>query len=270
MTNHSSVAASGLLLLWSLLLPVRSSFGAGSAQEDLLAAAKNGDAKKVRSAIQRGADPNALGPDGWAALHVAAIRGHDKAVKALLESKADPNLIDKNYDTPLRNAAYTGKVAVMRDLIKAGAKINARDGYDKTPLMVAVSAWQPKAVDVLLEAKADVNAVAEDDLIGNTTALIFALMSYHGDPGKAERMIKALLKAGADPNTRDKEGKTPLMYGANAGPRAVRLLLDYKADPNAKDHTGKSAIDYAQFQRDEGIRNKIIRLLKESRSSKTQ
>ena len=54
-------------------------------------------------------------------------------------------------------------------------------------------------------------------------------------------MISALLEAGADPTTRDAEGRTPLhwtaVYSANA--EAVTLLVTAGAGPNARDNDGR-------------------------------
>ena len=55
-----------------------------------------------------------------------------------------------------------------------------------------------------------------------------------------------LLGAGADPNARDKNGQTPLMYAAEHGDLAmVRWLLEHGADPAVKDDLGETALDSA-------------------------
>jgi cytohesin len=55
-------------------------------------------------------------------------------------------------------------------------------------------------------------------------------------------IVRALLKAGADPNRVDLDGTTALHYAAGAGPRAVRLLLNAGADPNARANDGRSSL----------------------------
>jgi len=58
--------------------------------------------------------------------------------------------------------------------------------------------------------------------------LHFAL--WHGEP----KVALALIEAGADPNSRDHEGRTALIVAANAGrAEVVRALLAKGADPNA-------------------------------------
>ncbi|QOJ78899.1 ankyrin repeat domain-containing protein [Infirmifilum lucidum] len=64
-----------------------------------------------------------------------------------------------------------------------------------------------------------------------------------GDYGK----VKELLDRGADVNTRDKYGWTPLHYAADGGHLEVaRLLLDRGADVNTRDNDGRTPLDLAR------------------------
>ncbi len=56
--------------------------------------------------------------------------------------------------------------------------------------------------------------------------------------------VRLLLSSGAQPNTVDSRGFTPLMYAAMGNsPEMVRELLAHGADVNAKDNKGFSAVD---------------------------
>jgi hypothetical protein len=59
--------------------------------------------------------------------------------------------------------------------------------------------------------------------------------------------VKALLRAGADPNGASPDGWTPLMAAAEAGRRdAVEILLSAGADPDAHDRLGRTPLDVAE------------------------
>lgn len=78
-----------------------------------------------------------------------------------------------------------------------------------------------------------------------------------GDDARA----KALLKSGADPNFKDADGLTPLLYAAYRGSgTTLVLLLDAGADVNGKDSLGMTALHAAAFEgRLEAIRILIAR-----------
>jgi ankyrin repeat protein len=70
---------------------------------------------------------------------------------------------------------------------------------------------------------------------GTTHTMGLHKAAYEGD---AER-VKELLKKGANPNTKDVFGRTPLHEAASEGSvDVVKLLLEHGADPNIQDEVG--------------------------------
>src|SRR5262245_9084828 len=71
--------------------------GAADLNENLLAAAKKGDAKAAEMLLAKGADVNAKTTYGATALTFAAEKGHVEVVRLLLKHKAEVNPKDTFY-----------------------------------------------------------------------------------------------------------------------------------------------------------------------------
>ena len=128
---------------------------------------------------------------------------------------------------PIADAAMQGDVAAVRRLIAEGANVNAAQGDGMTALHWAAEHSDSVMANLLLRAHANVKAVTR---IGNYTALHIASKSGSG------AVVRALLKAGSDPNAATTSGATALHFAAASGSiDAVNALLDKKADPNARE-----------------------------------
>lgn len=64
--------------------------------------------------------------------------------------------------------------------------------------------------------------------------------------GKKVDDLTAVITAGADPNAKDRDGRTPLMEAVSTGqPGMVRALLGVGADVNAQDNEDWTALHFA-------------------------
>ena len=223
----------------------------------------------VAGCLKEGADPNTRDKYGLTPLHRAARNSAPPLIKALLDPGADVNARDKNGATPLHFAVGSGNtLAVAQVLLDAGADPSARDKDGDTPLhwaaysSLAVSLSEaPEVVKVLLDAGADPSARNNLGLAPLSIAAAFSKTSvailnstrppqvtpysYTAGLSKIPGFVQTLLDAGADPNTRDKYGFTPLHRAAifSKIPAVVQVLLDAGADPGAQTENGLTALD---------------------------
>jgi ankyrin repeat protein len=99
-------------------------------------------------------------------------------------------------------AASAGNITAIKTLTSAGAKTEARDAVGKTAIFYAAGLDQSKAITALVDAGAVVDAV--ENTGGGT-----ALMTCISGVGRIDS-IKALLRAGADPDKKDRAGISAL------------------------------------------------------------
>ena len=86
-------------------------------------AAYSGDVTIVRRLLAAGADPNAFGPYGYAALHAACIHGKMSVVRLLLSKGARLDLRDREHNgTPLGWADYHHHTKLVEFLRRHGGR----------------------------------------------------------------------------------------------------------------------------------------------------
>ena len=110
---------------------------------------------------------------------------------------------------------------------------------DRTVLMLACEGAWAEGVQYLLKKGANPDYVTRQ----NMTATMFCVMNkrrYNAG------ILDMLVRAGANVNATDINGKTALMHAAEAGHvSAIQDLLTYGANPNGKSVVGMSALMYA-------------------------
>lgn len=166
---------------------------------------------------------------------------------------APVNLSGPHETTPLMEAARVGFVPGVAKLLEAGARIDAKDADSHTALWFAMEHGQVEATRALLAAGADRFGHSEQACVDwardrvddrqwrrerrkdrGAKALIHAVLFAETDDE-----LDRLLREGANPNTSDESGRTPLVHAvAKAGmhgrqylPRLGKLL-GAGADPN--------------------------------------
>jgi len=163
---------------------------------------------------------------------VSVIEAADaKRLPELIEAVREQGLLNSpravtSLGTLLHLAALRGNLEAVRLLLDAGAEVNARGFRDATPLMSACDAGKLAVMQQLVSRNADIKA---KNTFGQT-ALHCAAGSILASP----QVLEFLLAAGADPNSLENGGRTPLHSAvAVVDPEKVEVLLKAGADPRA-------------------------------------
>jgi Ankyrin repeats (many copies)/Ankyrin repeats (3 copies) len=197
--------------------------------------------RMCKALLEEGADPKEAGLASIA----CQTQNSESVLELLLANGADPNWggrVPGSSETLLRSAISLSSQGCIPILLKYGADPNLR--YKKgglTPLMYAAIRVQTKVCVSLIKAGADIEAKGKED---NLTGPSYTALQLSVLKGIMQSSL-ILLKAGANPNKQDENGRTALhiaFYGTH-NTELVGALLDYGADPHIKDNHGQSPLD---------------------------
>jgi len=190
----------------------------------------------IKELADRKAAVDAQNDSGMTALMYAAREGRTDTVEALLAAGAKTEVKDGDGWTAVMFAAYNGASGPLEKLMNAKAKVNLEDVEGWSPMMLAISNGKGGIVEKLKEAGVKVPT----EFHGAST-LFYAIES--GDLTS----FRATLEVAGDVNAQDPDGWTALGWAAAGGQSDfVMELLRAGADPTIKDKEGKSALDRAQ------------------------
>ena len=118
--------------------------------------------------------------------------------------------------------------------------INSYSGDGWTPLHLAAAFANPETVKALMERGANIHAWSQNPLKNQPLHACIAL-------GQSVESVRLLLDAGAEVNSVQVAGYTPLHQAAAGGKKeVVLLLLERGANPKATSDEGKTPADYAR------------------------
>ena len=176
-------------------------------------AAHMGDAAAIAELIAGGADIEGRDGRGRTAVHVAAFASSEAALRALAEAGADMNALEGQAYDAVTIAAVADDPELMSLAIELGNDAGlVTSPYDGTALIAAAHLGHDEDVRRLIDAGAPL------DHVNNLgwTALIEAVILGDGGP-RHQRVVEALLAAGADRTLTDRQGRTPLQLAELAG-----------------------------------------------------
>lgn len=180
---------------------------------------------RVRALIEAGANVNATHDRGYTVFMSAVGSGRYPALlRLLVASGADPHAVTEvGYNAFHAAVDVNGEANAeesVRDTLgylkELGVNIEHRNRNNQTPLARAIQEGNGIEVHVLCELGADPNAVCPKHECGgeSCTRVDLPLLFHAADGIGVHKDVKteALLRAGANPLTKDADGFTPLMH----------------------------------------------------------
>jgi WD40 repeat protein/formylglycine-generating enzyme required for sulfatase activity len=243
----------------------------------LIKAAGLDNMELVTLLLDRGADVSARDTSGDSVIAPVIFAGKSELLELLLKRGASLGE-GPNKDNLLRLAAQSWEDTsrVMRLLIAQGARVNEKNKNEETAIAIAARAIGGRLANVktLVESGADLRFV---DPTGRN------VVSLASEMGRAD-IVAYLLERGAEADTPDTSGTTPLMYAAmeknvrgkptkpeDPNPLEVaKLLLAKGASAKATNAQGKSAVDMAVEKKDQALTSLLQdAAAKDSRAART-
>jgi ankyrin repeat protein len=132
---------------------------------DIWEASATGDTERVRELARRvPALIDAVSPDGFSPLGLAAFFGREETVDFLLQAGADVNARSRNTMSvaPLHSAVAARNAGIVRALLDANADVDPVQQGGFTPLHGAATSGDIEIARLLMEAGADPSARTDE------------------------------------------------------------------------------------------------------------
>ena len=213
--------------------------------------------------VEHGADPNAT-ESGMNAIVMAAITNQNPGIMAaIIDAGTTVPALTELGDSVLEWACENKSPSVVGALLDSGIDPNPKN-VEPPLLAFARRNQNPSVIQTLLDAGADVNARSTEVdpflleyvpfFLQDTTPLMLACCNH--STKEAVSFVEVFLNGGANVNSVNQGGYTPLMFAVNKKSNnadtadVVRLLIRAGADPNARTSQGLTALDIARANPD--------------------
>lgn len=204
----------------------------------------------VKLLLNHGSDVNSFNEKGATPLHnVVHLNSNKyffKVAEILLEKGSLVNAQDIQGNTPLHNMVNKADVKIVQLLLNFEAGVHIKNNRGEIPLFSAVKGKNVEVVQLLINHGSDVKSVNNNQL----TSLHLAAKNQSDS-----KIIKCLLKNGADVDAINLEGQTPLLFALrelwyeNFYHKTLLLLLDY-SNINLIDQKGNDVFSYHRNEND--------------------
>ena len=225
-----------------------------------------GTEEEISRVLSKKNHPNLRDRDDWSAFMLAVRSNENPGVVDFLIKKA-ANIKDVTYNNwpPLRVAVHFQNVEAVEALIRAGADVHYRDDEGKSILAIALSSFR------LFPGSHTRDKDRKERIVTNTRIInelikAGANVNHVDAQGRSSlfyantsESVRILVRNGANVNSIDKgTGETPLIskirrFLDNQEVKVIEALLDSGANVHLKDKKGKKAVDYViEKRRDMG------------------
>lgn len=194
--------------------------------------------------ISKGAVPDQKNISGETPLLLSCAKGDSELAKFLIESGASVNHTD-NTDNEGWNVLHYGVFKQNTDLVKfllsQNCKIDQMTRDSLTPIMISSFNLDYPMSEYLLSVGSNINKKGA----GGVSPI--GWLFFDVDPAEdyfflLKNMLELFIKNGANINSKDNDGNTPLMYATSLGLKTiVDILMENGADPTIMNHQGLTA-----------------------------
>ena len=278
--HHAAITGKGQILKWLIdngaLINARNCFG----RSPLHCTVIEGHLDIVKILVENGILLNMRSENGSSALHIAVEKRFVEIVRYLLDQGALINIRDESGSTPLSKAAVGEEKCVLA-LLDFGAHIDVKSTNGLAPLTIAAHSGFLPIVKMLIQSGASISFATFSGKTVSDIAFTFGSFDVYTYLNDCDRVVHdqcwnngnvldstqeksyyhkelinicdqgllpvsslaKLLHHGADVNTRDQNGLTPLLHSVkNLNLVYVNWLLKHHADVDAQDDAGVTSL----------------------------
>ncbi|XP_040217366.1 fibronectin type 3 and ankyrin repeat domains protein 1 isoform X1 [Rana temporaria] len=176
---------------------------------------------------------------GFTPLMVAAQKGYLRLVKLLVEYGANVHKGNGSGKNSMMLACFSGHLDVVQYLRTQGASWETRDKSGCTAMHSAVDGGHVTVIQWMINDGCEVDS--RDRHLKWTPLMRVSAVTGNTD------IARSLIRAGAEVNAKDRDGKSPLMVAAlNNHEDLVRLLIESGADCSITNEFGISIAEMAK------------------------
>ena len=212
---------------------------------------REGDTENFQHLINSGVDVNIQDENDKTPLMMASQAGHTELVEELIKSGADVNFQNSSGDTAL---IYT-----FKDLIYKYAQTLSKSTNHMEKIKDCVQVLLQHNAEINIQGKNGETALMH--LARNTSCLLKKPQTLAPDTlvklSAMEQCMFGLINTGADPNLKNDKECTALILGANIL-TFVKKMIKAGADVNWIDKDGKTALTQAAYLGEENCIETLI------------